>query len=191
MLYDNFEINFSIKKSVCYGEFLFKLTYDSSCLLPSGISGKQFCQGRRLKGWKFNPWVGNIPWSRKWQTTPVFLPQKFHGQRSLAGYSPWGNKESHTHTSSCLHCLQTKWMRQMDSCLHLLEVMYWRPTLPPGLPLEPPPIPSFLYSPLLVELRIVLWKYANHNLPTPPPKPPCTLHKLGTWSTCLIIPRVT
>ena len=31
-----------------------------------------------------------IPWSRKWQLTPVFLPGKSHGQRSLAGYSPWG-----------------------------------------------------------------------------------------------------
>ena len=33
---------------------------------------------------------------RKWQPTPVFLPGKSHGQRSLAGYSPWGHKESHT-----------------------------------------------------------------------------------------------
>ena len=44
----------------------------------------------------FNPWVGKIPWSRKWQPTPVFLPGKFHGQRSLAGYSAWGRKESDT-----------------------------------------------------------------------------------------------
>ena len=34
-----------------------------------------------------------IPWSRKWQPTPVLLPGKAHGQRSLAGYSPWGRKE--------------------------------------------------------------------------------------------------
>ena len=34
------------------------------------------------------------PWRRKWQSTPVFLPGKSHGQRSLAGYSPWGRKES-------------------------------------------------------------------------------------------------
>ena len=33
-------------------------------------------------------------WRRKWQPTPVFLPGKFHGQRNLAGYSPWGHKES-------------------------------------------------------------------------------------------------
>ena len=38
-------------------------------------------------------WVGKIPWRRKWPSTPVFLPGKFHGQRSLAGYSPWGRKE--------------------------------------------------------------------------------------------------
>ena len=42
----------------------------------------------------FNPWVGKIPWNRKWQPPPVFLPGKFHGQRNLAGYSPWGLKES-------------------------------------------------------------------------------------------------
>ena len=37
-------------------------------------------------------WVRKIPWRRKWQTTPVFLPGEFHGQRSLAGYNPWGLK---------------------------------------------------------------------------------------------------
>ena len=40
-----------------------------------------------------DPWVGKIPWRREWQSTPVFLPGEFHGQRSLAGYSPWGCKE--------------------------------------------------------------------------------------------------
>ena len=44
----------------------------------------------------FNPWVGKIPWSRKQQLTPVFLPGESHGQRSLAGYSPWGHKEFDT-----------------------------------------------------------------------------------------------
>ena len=33
-----------------------------------------------------------VPWSRKWQPTPVFLPGKFHGQRILVGYSPWGHE---------------------------------------------------------------------------------------------------
>ena len=38
-------------------------------------------------------WVGKIPWSRKWQPAPVFLPGKFQGKRSLVGYGPWGFKE--------------------------------------------------------------------------------------------------
>ena len=42
------------------------------------------------------PGSGRFPWRRKWQAIPVFLPGEFHGQRSLAGYSPWGYKESDT-----------------------------------------------------------------------------------------------
>ena len=45
---------------------------------------------------RFDPWVGKIPWRRKWQPTPVFLPGKSHGWRILVGYSPWGRKESDT-----------------------------------------------------------------------------------------------
>ena len=45
---------------------------------------------------EFDPWVRKLPWSREWPPTPVFLPGKFHGQRSLAGCSPWGHKESDT-----------------------------------------------------------------------------------------------
>ena len=48
----------------------------------------------QYRKWGFNPWVGKIPWRREWPPTPVFLPGKSHGQRSLAGYSPWGRKES-------------------------------------------------------------------------------------------------
>ena len=44
----------------------------------------------------FDPWVRKIPWRKKWQSTPVFVPGKFHGQRILEGYSPWGCKESDT-----------------------------------------------------------------------------------------------
>ena len=39
-----------------------------------------------------DPWFQKMPWRRKWQCTLVFLPGEFHGQRSLAGYSPWGLK---------------------------------------------------------------------------------------------------
>ena len=44
----------------------------------------------------FDPWVGKIPWRKKWQHTPVFLPGEPHGWRSLVGYSPRGRKESDT-----------------------------------------------------------------------------------------------
>ena len=56
-------------------------------------SKESTCQCRRLKRCGFNPWVRKIPWRRKWQPTPVFLLEKSHGQRSLAGYSQWGHKE--------------------------------------------------------------------------------------------------
>ena len=48
-------------------------------------------QGGRLR---FHLWVGKIPWRREGQPTPVFLPGKSHGQRTLADYSPWGHKQS-------------------------------------------------------------------------------------------------
>ena len=50
-----------------------------------GTSGKESaCQCRRHKRCRFNLWVGKIPWSRKWQRTPIFLPGKFYRPRSLA-----------------------------------------------------------------------------------------------------------
>ena len=58
--------------------------------LPWWLSGKEStCQCRRPG---FDPWAKKIPWRRKWQLTPVFLPGKFHRQRSLVGYSPLGHK---------------------------------------------------------------------------------------------------
>ena len=54
--------------------------------------GKNLQQSR----WGFNPWVRKIPWRRDWQPTPVFWSEEFQGQRSLAGYSPWGHKEVDT-----------------------------------------------------------------------------------------------
>ena len=40
----------------------------------------------------FSPWIGKIPWRREWLLIPLFLPGELHGQRSLAGYSPWNAK---------------------------------------------------------------------------------------------------
>ena len=59
--------------------------------LPWWLSDKEStCQCRRHG---FDPWVVNIPWWRKWQHTPVFLPRKSHGQRSLGGHSSWDHKD--------------------------------------------------------------------------------------------------
>ena len=56
-----------------------------------------------------DPWIRKSLWRRKWQPTPVILPGEFHGQRSLAGYSPWGCKSQawlsnyhSSHTTSLL-----------------------------------------------------------------------------------------
>ena len=60
-------------------------------------SGKESaCQRRRYKRQEFNPWVGKIPWRRKWQPTSIFLPGKYHGQKRMVGYSPWDWKQSDT-----------------------------------------------------------------------------------------------
>ena len=64
---------------------------------PGSASDKEStCRCRRHKRQEFNPWVRKIPWRRAWQPTSVFLPGESHGQRSLAGYSPWGHTELDT-----------------------------------------------------------------------------------------------
>ena len=63
-------------------------------IFPGGSDNKSVCL-QCGRPW-FDPWVGKIPWRRKWQSTLVFLPRKFHGWQSLVGYSPRGCKESDT-----------------------------------------------------------------------------------------------
>ena len=69
------------------------------------------------------PGSGKMPWKRKWQLTPVFLPEESHGQRSLAGYRTWGCKESDTtdRLSLCTHThtpgLKTKWSSVLNVSL--------------------------------------------------------------------------
>ena len=59
--------------------------------LPRWLNGKESTY-RSCRRHRFHPWVRKIPWRQKWWPIPVFLPGKSHGQRSLAGYSPWGHK---------------------------------------------------------------------------------------------------
>ena len=55
-------------------------------------------------------WVRKITWRRKWQPTPVLVPGKSHGPRSLVGYSPWGHKD--LDISEWLHFLSSWWFRK-------------------------------------------------------------------------------
>ena len=78
-----------------------------------GASGKEpICQCRRQNRYGFDPWVGKIPWRRKWQPTPVFLPGESHGRRSLAGYSPQSHKELDTTEHARAHNFSIECNRQ-------------------------------------------------------------------------------
>ena len=71
------------------------------------------CQCQRCRRPGFHPWVGKISWSNKWQPTPLFLPEKFHGRRRLVGYNPWGCKELDT----------TEWLHFIQ--MYAQELDYW------------------------------------------------------------------
>ena len=74
-------IGIVISKMKC----IFYFTYKSVTLsLAGGLDDKEFAYSVRLG---FNPCIRKIPWRRKWQPIPLFLPEGSHGQ-SLAGYSP-------------------------------------------------------------------------------------------------------
>ena len=73
----------------------------TNTLLCYWLGGKESaCQYRKCR---FSPWFGKSPWRGKWKPTLVFLPGKFHGQRSLAGYSLWGHKESDVTKHTCFY----------------------------------------------------------------------------------------
>ena len=108
--------HYQMPHSESWGELLQQLTTDCStvCVIraPRWVETKCYtrlegllrwcsseesvCQFRRCRRRRFDPWMGKIPWRKKWQPIPVFLPGKSSGQRSLAGYSPWGRRESDT-----------------------------------------------------------------------------------------------
>ena len=92
----------------------------------------------------FYPWVGNIPWKRKWQPTPVLLPGKFHGWRSLVGYSPWGWKESDMTEQLQLHLGLVIAFLPRSKCL----LISWLQS-PSSVMLEPPKIKSATVSTVL------------------------------------------
>ena len=75
---------------------------------PDGINGKESACQQRCKRHGFDPWVEKIPWRKKWQPTPVFLPEKVHGHRSLEGYSPWECRVAHDWSTHATFALREK-----------------------------------------------------------------------------------
>ena len=79
----------------------------------------------------FDPWVRRIPWKGKWQPTPVFLPGKSHGQRSPAGYSLRGHKESDMTERLSMQKSQTKQTKSVlrsDICSVFVLTHFFKPT---------------------------------------------------------------
>ena len=96
----------------CSGRPLFSLLWSSPAVLMqlNPPAASQVVQWQRvhlpvqgIKRHRFKPWVRSFPWTKKWLPTPVFLTGKSHGQRNLAGYSPWCHKESRTRLSTRAH----------------------------------------------------------------------------------------
>ena len=105
-------LNFDEVRRSRHGTGVWRLGLCLNPDFPGGSDGKESACSAR-----FDPWFGKIPGRRKWQSTPVLLPGKFHGQRSLAGYCPWGRKESDmTEWLHFLFCVLTKWLQ---ACLSL------------------------------------------------------------------------
>ena len=91
---------------------------------PGDSVGRLCLQCRQCKRRRFDPWAKKIPWKKAWQPTPAFLPGESHGQRSLAGYVPWGRRVRHDGSN---------W-----KCTHS-QCIYVRSNLPI---IPPPPSPS-------------------------------------------------
>ena len=124
------ELNWMRTESQSIGDFIFTtfLHSSSSCLLglPGGARGKEpACQYRRSKRLDINPCVRKITRGRKWQPTPVFFSRESHGQRRLAGCSPWGRRVRH-YRSDLAVCTRSRittdqWLKQ-QKCIFW---QYW------------------------------------------------------------------
>ena len=94
---------------------------------PDGASGKEStCLCRRRRRHKFDLWVWKIPWSRKWKPTPVSLPGKFHGQKSLVGckesdMTDWLSTYTRVQNEKSTATFRSKRLRIWKACQHPLQ----------------------------------------------------------------------
>ena len=101
--------------------FLYSYLFVPTRVFPGGSVVKNVPHNTmRLRRCEFDPWVRKVPWRRKWQSTPVFLPEKSHEQRILEGCRPRGSKRvgpdqatehTHTHESKIISCARFLWAR--------------------------------------------------------------------------------
>ena len=119
-VYLSVQLSIYLSLSICLSFHLSSI-YMSPWLHCWVSSKESACQCRRRKRPGFDPWVGKIPWRRKWQPTPVSLPGESHGRRSLVGYNLLGHRVKHD---------WSKWAGVHTSVYHL-SVYYPSTCLPP------------------------------------------------------------
>ena len=151
--------------------------YDGDIASQVASDKEHACQCRSHNRLGFDPWVGKIPWSRKWQPTPIFLPGRSHEQRSLVGYSPLGLatvqtwlKRHSTSPNSCIFHTQiliyAAAAKSLQSCPTLCDPMDGSP---PGYP-----VPGILQARTLEWVAISFsnawkwkWKWSRSVLSDP------------------------
>ena len=94
-----------MKKWALYSTSHLKHNNKVPCIFWARFPGSSGVKRVCLQCWRarLNPWVGKILWRRKWQTTPLFLPGEFHGQRSLLGYTVHGVTKRQTLLKQLIH----------------------------------------------------------------------------------------
>ena len=121
-----FFFNLSSNRRVIYQvDWRGEVKYQCLLGLPHWLSNKEStCNARDLQ----EMWVRSLGWEdpleRKWQPTPVFLPGKSHGQRSLAGYSPWGHKGLDTTVRLSSQSLSQPTTYNLHGKRSLLQISY-------------------------------------------------------------------
>ena len=95
---------------------------------PDGASAKEpACRCMRRQRPGLRRWVRKMPWKREWEPTPVFLPEESNGQRILAGYSPWGHKESDM--TACTQCIYICMCVCLYIACHIFSIMVYHKVL--------------------------------------------------------------